>query len=314
MPVEVVGDFFSVEVVPTGLPGLDRALGGGIPIRSVIEVFGATGLGKTTLALFLAAVAGHSPIHYLDLEGVDPNYARECLEFAGFSGELRFIPLMDKHGDPLPAEDYLSLLLDEMAERGGSAIIDTVAAIMPSAEATERLDSGHVGLRARLLARFMRRAIALLRSRDCGIIAGVNHVHAVIGGHGVITPGGVSLQYYSAARIWVRKIEEHVEGVGSIVSARVEKRRFLAGVHAGVDPTFRYFVRYGRGVDAAASRVLFALDEGIAERGPGGVRAFGRSWGSLKSILSDAERLSEFDERLRKEATFVLNASKTNDG
>lgn len=39
------------ELVPTGIPGLDAMLGGGLPKRSVVLVRGGPGAGKTTLAL-----------------------------------------------------------------------------------------------------------------------------------------------------------------------------------------------------------------------------------------------------------------------
>src|SRR3989304_7619644 len=47
-----------VEVIPTGVMGLDLALGvGGLPKGRIIEIFGPEGGGKTTLALHVIAEA-----------------------------------------------------------------------------------------------------------------------------------------------------------------------------------------------------------------------------------------------------------------
>lgn len=74
--------------LPTGAPGLDEALGtGGWPRGRLVEVFGASGVGKTTLALHAALCCQQAGLAaaYLDLDrgldahtaarlGVDPRY------------------------------------------------------------------------------------------------------------------------------------------------------------------------------------------------------------------------------------------------
>ena len=46
------GSKMIVDVIPTGVMGLDLALGvGGLPKGRIIEIFGPEGSGKTTLAL-----------------------------------------------------------------------------------------------------------------------------------------------------------------------------------------------------------------------------------------------------------------------
>src|SRR4030042_5609122 len=65
-----------VDVIPTGSPALDLALGvGGVPRGRVIEIFGAESSGKTTLALHIIAQAqklGGKAV-YIDAEhALDP--------------------------------------------------------------------------------------------------------------------------------------------------------------------------------------------------------------------------------------------------
>lgn len=40
-----------IEIISTGIPGLDEMLGGGLPRKSVVEISGTPGSGKTTLAM-----------------------------------------------------------------------------------------------------------------------------------------------------------------------------------------------------------------------------------------------------------------------
>jgi len=59
------------ELTPTGIPGLDELLGGGIPKGHVISVFGGPGAGKTTFALqFLQSGAAlyNEPGIYVSLD------------------------------------------------------------------------------------------------------------------------------------------------------------------------------------------------------------------------------------------------------
>jgi recombination protein RecA len=72
----------AASCIPTGFPGLDRALGiGGLPKGRVCEIAGPATSGKTTLALkFLArAQAGGRQVAYIDQAlYFDPDYAYRC--------------------------------------------------------------------------------------------------------------------------------------------------------------------------------------------------------------------------------------------
>ena len=60
---------------PTGIPALDRLLGGGLETDSLTEVYGEGGTGKTILALALSVRVlqeGHWVL-YIDTEGVSPH-------------------------------------------------------------------------------------------------------------------------------------------------------------------------------------------------------------------------------------------------
>ena len=70
-----------VDVIPTGSPSLDLALGVlGMPRGRIIEVYGAESSGKTTLALHIVAEAQKQGgvAAYVDAEhALDPVYAKK---------------------------------------------------------------------------------------------------------------------------------------------------------------------------------------------------------------------------------------------
>ena len=75
------GTKFDVDVISTGAPSLDLALGvGGVPYGRVIEIFGPEAGGKTTLTLsIISQVQKKGGVAaFIDAEhALDPTYARK---------------------------------------------------------------------------------------------------------------------------------------------------------------------------------------------------------------------------------------------
>ncbi|GIV86160.1 MAG: hypothetical protein KatS3mg054_0189 [Chloroflexus sp.] len=103
------------QFLPSGVLAIDTITGGGIPVGHITDIVGEKGLGKTTLALHIAAkhlAAGH-PVYYVDSEfSLDPSYARR---FFGTASSLlcsptlhrrrRFYPHRTSRGDT-PCVDH----------------------------------------------------------------------------------------------------------------------------------------------------------------------------------------------------------------
>lgn len=280
---------FEVTLHPTGLATLDLALGGGVPLRSLIGISGHPSAGKTTLCLHLAGkimndLAGENARIFLAaIEQVDPLYARIVLENAGFTGTLVYIPTTGKDGKPRPAEEVLTDLVAEISSTSipAASILDSVGSLVPEALLKGAVAEAQVGLVARLMARFSRAiSYALASSATPGVAFYTAHVHEEVGGRGVVTGGGVVKEYLSAVLMRVFQ-EKAVEGVGFIVKGTILKSRF----RPGFPKTFRVFLT-PRGPDAGATAILYLIDQGLAEEDRT-VKIDGKSFGYLKNLLEN---------------------------
>src|SRR3990167_8515735 len=109
----VEGEIPAVERFSTGLWSLDHALGQngqwGCPLAGISEIYGKPGVGKSSLAYYLAGrVRSDGLITLADIERqANRPYVESSLMQAGFHGTLRVIANADKKLAPRPDEDIL---------------------------------------------------------------------------------------------------------------------------------------------------------------------------------------------------------------
>ena len=275
--VQVVGDVFPVTRFPTGLWSLDHALGfrgdNGMPLRSLVELYGAEHSGKSTLAWYLAAKVKQSGIVWIaDLEGtLDPEYIRTVVEHAGFQGTVRVADYAEtKRGSKTMRshEAQLQDAIDALLEpEVNAAVIDSIGMFWPIVDRSKDLGERSVGQRAKTIADASRRLVAWLRVVEAPKLAVyINHVHPNIGGRGFDTPGGETKKFAANVRVWLRRIESDIpEGSGNFLAeARIQKLKFGG---ASSDRRGLVFFIPGLGVSPELTAVFDCIRLGIAERG-----------------------------------------------
>src|SRR5699024_357331 len=131
---------------------LDAALGiGGYPRGRVVEIYGPESSGKTTVALHAIAEAQKKggQAAFIDAEhALDPTYARAL----GVNIDELLL------SQPDTGEQALEIA--EALVRSGAIdmlVIDSVAALVPSAEIEGEMGDSHVGLQARLMSQALRK-------------------------------------------------------------------------------------------------------------------------------------------------------------
>jgi recombination protein RecA len=253
-----------VDVISTGIPSVDGALGvGGFPRGRVIEVFGPESGGKTTICLQVIAQAqalgGKAAV--IDAEhALDPQYARAL----GVNVDELFISQPDYGEQALEITEALvrSNALDVI-------VVDSVAALVPKAELDGQMGDSHMGLQARLMSQALRKLTGVVaKSRTCLIF--INQIRDKIGvmfGSPETTTGGRALKFYATIRLDVRRIGMLREGdkdtppYGAATKVKIVKNK-VASPFREAEPE----MIFGRGFSQIHDVVRIAPDLGIIEK------------------------------------------------
>lgn len=260
-----------IERVSSGSLNLDLALGGGFPKARTIEVYGPESGGKTTIALLHAAATQKKyPDKYVFFSDIEHSLDPSLLTAYDID-ETHFII-----SQPDTAEQALDSV--EAFIRSGLCslvIIDSVSALVPSAEAEEDMSKQTIGLQARLMSKAMRKLTPVSSKFDCTIIF-INQIREKVGvmfGSPETTSGGRALNFYASIRVSVRP-GEPINGpggkddrIGHIINARVVKNKTAKPYKLASFP-----LMYGIGVDTVFEVVDIALNAGLLTRAGSWIR------------------------------------------
>ena len=193
-----------VEVISTGIPTLDTALGvGGIPKGRIVEIFGPEAAGKTTVCLSLIAEAQKAggTAAFIDAEhALDPAWAK----ILGVKLEDLLV------SQPDTGEQALEIT-ETLVRSGGIdlIVVDSVAALVPRAEIEGEMGDSQMGLQARLMSQALRKLTGIVSKSKTTIVFTnqLRHKIGVFFGNPETTRGGLALKFYCSIRMDVRKIE-----------------------------------------------------------------------------------------------------------
>lgn len=290
-----------VEVLPTGSPSLDLALGiGGLPRGRIIEIYGPESSGKTTIALSVIAQAQKrgGNVAFIDTEhALDPEYAKKL----GVKIEKMVL------SQPDSGEDALNIV-EKLVKSGifDVIVVDSVAALVPRAELEGEIGDQYIGLQARLMSQALRKLTGII-SKTRTILIFINQTRAMIGGMvpgQETTTGGKALKFYASVRIELKKvgqIEKGDEIIGVKIKARVVKNK--------VAPPFKTAeleIYYNEGISEEAEILNLGLKYGTIKKEGNTFyyenEKLGSSFQAAREFLKEKQEIKEkiFKEILKK--------------
>jgi recombination protein RecA len=251
-----------IDVIPTGCPSVDLALGvGGLPRGRISEIYGPESSGKTTLCLALIAQAqraGGNAV-FVDVEhALDPRYAR----IVGVDVDNLMV------SQPESGEDALNIT--ETLIRSGAIdiiVIDSVAALVSKSELEGQFGDSTVGLQARMMSSAMRRLTAAINRTHC-VCLFTNQIREKIGvmfGNPETQPGGRALKFFASIRMDIRRIGAIKDTSGAVKGNRTR----LKVVKNKVAPPFtecEFDIMYSEGISRTGSVLDLGLEHKILEK------------------------------------------------
>lgn len=247
---------------------LNDMLHGGF--AGIVELYGPTGSGKTSLAIETIAYN----------QKLDPDFVAAWLETEGSVTE----EILSDHGVDL---ERLIYWRQEDVSNAESAldiarglivagdidimVVNSVAGLAPKTELEDDLEKQNIALTARLLSKFFKVITGPAAKNDIPIIF-INQLRDAVGtmfGDPTTTTGGKALGFYASQRVRMNRLQVQAgdpigKDDGLKISCISHKNRF-AGKHNPYTKCI-YYVTYGVGIDSIIAIPALLLDKGIVRQ------------------------------------------------
>jgi recombination protein RecA len=253
-------------------PKLDIGLNGGIPEGSWVILSGAPKCGKSSLALWIAALAqkpenGSRNTYYVDAEG-----RLKKMNLMGTKGlDLDKITVIQSSPERIfSAEEFLeSCEMIIKNDPGCVLIIDSSSALCSSKEQTDELTGQNRSLGPKLFSSFCKRMGTIVPVQRTTVII-IQHLIANTSGYGPaqMEDGGRKLQYQVDVKLRCKGVEKWEEGtdekkqVGQMVKWDV-----MCSALGSPGNEVVMALRYGEGIDEVSELIEVCCDLGIITKG-----------------------------------------------
>jgi len=313
--VLVPASSIELEYISTGSRSLDRALGGGLVRGRTVEFSGELSTLKTYFSLKAIANAQAEGMRaaFYDLEGsFEPSRAEQL------GVDVENLLLIDRN---LRGDEGLDVIEQLLLEGNFLIVVDSIAALVPKAEAERRMGEETVARQAALMSKAMRKLTSA--NRDSILIC-INQLREAVGvmfGSPLRAPGGKALGFYATHRVRFTRIEtikeerkrwragKAVNGkveVAQLIQAKIEKSKVGQPFQEAV---FRFDLERGL-VDDAYELLNLGLELGLVHTegqsyiwGEEGEVKARFAKGALKKLAEEPESLAPLiDAALRQQA------------
>ncbi len=293
-----------IKTVSTGSLNLDLALGrGGMALGRVYEVYGPNSSGKTTLGISVVIQAQKRGMRcaYLDAEqSVDPKL------FERYGVNSKELELVQVYGGE-PNLDILERLIKTGVY--DVIVIDSVSALIPSAEAQAEIEKDTMALQARLMSKALRK-ISPQAAETNTLLIFVNQIRKNLSPYAPpdTTSGGESLGFYATGRVSLKGPEARARRIIDPVSGEVVGHEAIHEIVKNKlgEPFRKATLRlmYGKGYDMYAEVLSMATSLNIIEKAGSWFKYEGENIGQgeiniLKTLRTNEELFNKIVVEVR---------------
>lgn len=296
MPITSADSILKVKAIRTET-FLDRLSGiGGLPRGRVTEVFGDSGVGKSTVILqSIANIQKEGGKCLLaDVEwSVDSQYA------ANVGVDTKKLSVVRERF----AEDVLDTVEKEVSSGNWDVVvIDSVGGLLPRQEAEKDSGQKTIGGQASLVAAFLRKIVPLLHMHDTALVV-VNHSFVDILSGAIKTSGGKKLEYHRSLSIRLKPksgvaLKSGDKKVGLVVVGQVKRNKLAGNEGTEVEARFLFDSGFVGGLDL----IQEAIDRGVITKS-GNTHYFA---GSKLGMIGKVRELAQ-DEQFTNKLKEALN-------
>jgi len=205
---------------PSGFRALDDVLGGGFPRGHMVELFGPSSCGKTTLAIQCVAAAQKQS---LTAAWIDADHTFDAAYAAQLGAVMEHVPF----AQPGSAEQGLEIAR-ALAASGAVdlVVVDSAAALVPQLELDAGIGNDSPGLHGRVLASGLRKLQHTLQ-KSCTCVVFLNQMRnrgGTSSGEAETSAGGAPLKLFASVRISLTPTP------GARITLRVRKNKVAENI------------------------------------------------------------------------------------
>lgn len=188
--------------IPTGILSVDMQLGGGLPRKRFIEVYGSANVGKTYWAFCFIATAQALGLNccYVDAEGkFDPDFAKAV------GVKLKKLTLHEQENGPGVVNFVETLLRSQLYD---VIVVDSIASLVPQYEYENEMGAGSMGMEQAKMMSVGLRKLNVANKKTCVLF--INQTREAIGvmfGSKTTAPGGRATGHWACIRVEMVRTE-----------------------------------------------------------------------------------------------------------
>lgn len=303
---------------PSGSLSLDMILGGGWPTNQWHEIIGEASNGKTALALKTIAANQKRDPNFTTVWVAAEQWVPEYAEMCGVDPTRVHVFTSNV------METALSAVLEFVeTQEVDCVVIDSLPALVPSAEDEKEMEEFTVGRGAMLMGKFFRK---MEKAGKRSLVGGerpfigliINQFRMKIGvmyGDPRTTPGGEAKNYFFFTRVDVKRDEWIEVGTGQEKKKVGQTIKFQTRKNKSAPPGQTAFVDFyfddGSGIekgeyDFAKEIVSLAIINKLVTRAGAYYRYDGRQWQGADALLNSIREEVDLQDQLTKDVMATL--------